>query len=73
MFGTNQNDKIKIVKASTGIISSEIKVWVDSRNNTIYIIRNHLPENWYIENGDYLERDLLGNNVYFALNKRNEK
>ncbi|MDR2275345.1 MAG: hypothetical protein LBF27_30840 [Sphingobacterium sp.] len=63
MFGNQQNDKIRIVKASTGEISTEIKARVDSRNNIIYIYFQHLPVNWHVEDGDYLQRELPGNKI----------
>lgn len=63
MFGNQQNDKIRIIKANTGEISTEIKARVDSRNNIIYIYFQHLPVNWYVEDGDYLERDLPGDRI----------
>ena len=63
MFGNQQNDKIRIVKANTGEISDEIKARVDSRKNIIYVYCNHIPHDWHIEDGDYLERELPGDRV----------
>lgn len=63
MFGNQQNDKIRIVKANTGEISDEINARVDSRKNIIYIYCDHLPINWHVEDGDYLERELPGKRI----------
>lgn len=63
MFGKNQNDIIRIIKANSGSISSEIKANVDSKNNMILIYSEHLPADWYVEDGDSLVRDLPGDRI----------
>lgn len=61
MFGNRQNDNVRIIRAITGETSDKIKAYVDTRKNIIYIYCEHLPANWHVEDGDYLERELPGN------------
>jgi len=63
MFGKNQNDIVRIVKANSESVSSGIKANVDSKNNTILIYSEHLQADWYIEDGDSLVRDLPGDRI----------